>query len=146
MKPLTHYCRRRRIEFWGQTYVIRPRLVNWIHGDGLQLIALQPLATRPDRYLARIDSKIDLSNQSKSEVCFGEQVLESLYDHIEEQFGRAYWEDDNGRERHDDFPALNDSCGCSWWQVAMLDKPDTRKARKVWQDVQRSKTALRRAA
>lgn len=131
MKPLTHYCRRRRVEFWGQTYVIRPRLVNWIHGDGLQLIALQPLATRPQRYLARIDSKIDLSNQSKSDVCFAEQVLGALYDHIEQQFGPAEdeYEHDNGRTytKHWPFPALNDSCGCSWWQVAMLDKPDTRE-------------------
>lgn len=71
--------------FWGRNYIITPRLVEWVHGDGLQVIYFQPLNTRPNYYVARIDSKVSLDNSD--EPCFADEVLEDLYTAIEEQFG-----------------------------------------------------------
>lgn len=114
--------RRHKTRFWGRNYVITPRLVEWIHGDGLQVIYFMPLNTRPDYYVARIDSRISLDNSDAHSFAF--EVLEALCEHIEEQFGASYeeWESDkNSRKyaRHNPFPALSDDSGCCWGLLKM---------------------------
>jgi hypothetical protein len=114
--------KRHRTRFWGRNYVITPRLVDWIHGDGLQLIYFMPLNTRPNYYVARIDSKISLDNCD--EPSFVDEVLDDLCDKIEDQFGRSYeeWEHDNGRTytRHNYWPALSEDSGSCWGLLAKL--------------------------
>lgn len=129
LSSLADFCRRHRVGFWGKTHLVQPRLVEWIHGDGLQIIALQPLATRPDRYIARIDSKIDLNSDGKEG--FHGEVLESLYTEIESQFGVS-------EEENKPWPAIDDSCGCSWWQIAVLAKPDLRHPVEVKNELKRA--------
>jgi hypothetical protein len=140
MLPLTQFCRRRKVSFWGRDYFVTPRLLNFIHGDGLQVIAIQPLATRPDRYLVRVDSKVSLDNSDHDALVDG--VLQEIYGAIENEWGSSEedWEHDNGRtyHRHNPWPALNDSCGCSWWLVDRLKTPDRRREHRVRADIKRA--------
>jgi len=62
---LKQELRRRKTKFWGRHYFITPRLVDWVHGDGLQLIYFTPLNTRPNYYVVRIDSKVSLDNSDE---------------------------------------------------------------------------------
>jgi hypothetical protein len=97
---LPHLCRRHKSSLWGQDYIITPRLVDWIHGDGLQVIWFEPMDTRPNYYVARIDSKICVDNCGKPPV-FCDEVYDDLCMKIEDQYGRSWerWEADNGRKR-----------------------------------------------
>ena len=126
MSAILHHCRRHITTLWGQRHFVTPRLVDWIHGDGKKLIWYEPMATRPDYYIARIDSKVDTDNCGKPPV-FCDEVLEDLLSAIEDQYGRAWerWEHDNGRtyERHNLFPALSDDCGSSWGTLTILKSP-----------------------
>ena len=126
--------KRHRTRFWGRNYVITPRLVEWVHGDGQQVIYFMPLNTRPDYYVARVDSKISLNNCE--EPSFVDEVLDDLCEHIEDQFGRHVeeWEADNGRTytRHNPFPALSEDSGSCWGLLKMLSAEPSAK-RKVQQ-------------
>lgn len=44
------------VEWWGSTHEARPRLIEYVDGDGRALLAVQPLNTRPHYYVVRIDS------------------------------------------------------------------------------------------
>jgi hypothetical protein len=121
-KALREELRRHKTRFWGRNYVITPRLVEWIHGDGLQVIYLMPLNTRPNYYVCQIDSKVSLYNSDESS--FADLVLDDLCEKIEEEFGPTEyeWQADNGRtyKRRDPFPAFDDECGTCWGLLAML--------------------------
>lgn len=127
---VARYIRRRRVSFWGQKYMITPRLIEWIHGDGRKLLSFTPLATRPDYYVVRVDSKADLDGDG-----FHDGLLEEIYEAIEDQFYRSEetWEHDNGRtyHKHNPWPALNDSCGCSWGEMTTLETADLRTEAEV---------------
>ena len=111
------------VKFWGQPYTITPRLVSKCLGDGLQLIYLKPLSTRPDYYIARIDSRHGLSNHSETNS--PDDWLDDLYNLIEDEFGRYDFECDDcgedgksisecGCQSEREFPALDLNCGSSW--------------------------------
>ena len=122
---------RRKTRFWGTCHMVTPRLLNWIQGDGLQVIFVTPLATRPNHYVVRIDSKVtDLDDDE-----FRDGILGEIYDELEDQFGKAYdeWESDNGRtyERHRYWPAFDDSSGCSWGELTVMESPDTRSESEI---------------
>jgi hypothetical protein len=110
------YLRRHKVRFWGRNYIITPRLVEWMHGDGKQFMYFMPLNTRPNYYVVRVDSALSLDNHEENN--FTDAVLDDLYTEIEEQFGRSCeeWTADNGRTytRRNPFPALNDDCGSCW--------------------------------
>jgi hypothetical protein len=137
LSKLAQAIRRRKVHFWGTEYRIVPRLVDWIHGDGLKVISLTPLATRPWYYVARVDSRLELDNRSYEEgvELFCGDALNQLLESIEDEFYQAEdeWTHDNGRTymRHNDWPALNDSCGCSWGEEFTLVTPDRRTEREV---------------
>lgn len=103
--------RRRRVDFWGNQYTIKPLLVDAIFGDGGQMIALQPLATRPDRYLVRVDNRQELEGDEWVDL------LGEIQEAIENQFGPAEWTDDNDKLRHENWPSPDWNCGCGWWTV-----------------------------
>lgn len=102
----------RTTHFWGGVYQVAPVLINEPMGDGLHLIALQSLDTRPQYYLVRIDSSWVLG----SERFFDR--LDEIYDHIEEEVGPRHWTDDDGKEVDDEWPAFDFGCGQAWWSVA----------------------------
>ena len=122
--------RRHKTRFWGKNYIITPRLVDWIQGDGLQVIYFMPLNTRPNYYVVRIDSRIALSDEGS----FRYLVLDDLYDAIEEQFGRSYeeWEHENGRtyHRHNYWPALSKDSGSCWGWLAGKRAVETESERR----------------
>lgn len=121
-KALAQELKRHKTRFWGRNYIITPRLVDWIHGDGLQVIYFMPLNTRPNYYVVRIDSKVSLNNSD--EPSFAGEVLDELYNQIEEQFGPSYveWANENGRtyHKHYGWPALSEDSGSCWGLLATL--------------------------
>lgn len=125
--------------------MVTPRLVDWIHGDGLQVIAFYAMNTRPNYYVARIDSKLSLDNSGDHPFC--DEVLDDLYIEIEDQFGRAHYEyeADNGRTYrvHDPFPALSDDSGSCWDHMCDLKQPDKRSESDVRTAIKISRRLLK---
>lgn len=144
LSKLAQAIRRRKVCFWGTEYRIVPRLVDWIHGDGLKVIFLTPLATRPWYYIARVDSGLELDNRSYEEgvELFCGDALNQLLESIEDEFHQAEeeWTHNNGRtyHRHNDWPALNDSYGCSWGEIFTLAESDGRTEREVRLEISRA--------
>jgi hypothetical protein len=92
------------VNFWGTEYKITPLLVEEIFGDGKQLIWLEPLATRPNYYVVRVDSKWDIDNGGRDPLC---DHLDDIYEAIENEYGDS----DRGEGG---WPALSTSCGMRW--------------------------------
>ena len=97
--------------FWGQRCLSRPAFCPTILGDGYQLIALTPLATRPNYYLIRVHSSWSLD--SGDENCLAEH-LDDVYDALEEYFGPVEYEGDHGETCEADWPAFDFGCGQCW--------------------------------
>lgn len=57
--------KRHWVRFWGRKYMRRPVFVPTALGDGNKLLAVQPLNTRPQYYLIRVDSTWATSNWSE---------------------------------------------------------------------------------
>lgn len=123
-----------RVTFWGKEYDVTPELVPEIFGDGAQVIGLEPLNTRPNYYVVRVDSSWSTSNWGWDKPVLIDH-LDDVYVAIEEYFGRAHPEecdcscgsciDDCGCgcgcdcwRHHHDWPALNDEVGSSWFHIA----------------------------
>lgn len=134
LSSIARAIRRRKTHFWGRDYFVTPRLVNWIEGDGRKVITFTPLATRPDRFIVRLDSKTNIESDSFSDI-----TLEAIYEAIENQFGASEedWEHTNGRtyHRHRDWPALNSSCGAAWDHLLTLKKKDSRTEETVRSEI-----------
>jgi len=90
--------------FWGGTYTVTPVIPCGQIGDGLQIISLTPLGTRPNYYIVRIDSKTDVDDDDFDT----EEILEL----IEESFCSVDSCDDDGN--HLEFPALDTESGYGW--------------------------------
>lgn len=107
----------RQIHWWGHDYTITPALVDEVLGDGKRVIAFQPLATRPNYYVVRVDSSWCLDGEDGDDSIF--EHTDDIYDAIEEQYGRSHYEPDEDEEEAEDapFPALDDSYGSSWWSL-----------------------------
>lgn len=119
------------VRFWGQDYVRTPLLVREKLGDGLNLIYFTPLNTRPNCYIARVDSRwIDNgSGDGDADERWYDEGLESLYDLIENQFGASdYYCEECGEsgysdsncecQKYRDWPSLNSGSGCCWGRIA----------------------------
>lgn len=114
--------RRYRTSFWGQHYFITPRLCSTIFGDGKQWVFIQPLNTRPNYYVVRVDSLLDLDVGLPGPAPDIRDLLEiegGILDAIEEDYGAHDddWEDPDQPSEDDKirpFPALDDSVGVSW--------------------------------
>lgn len=135
MKTITDFTKRHKASLWGQSRMVTPRLVDWIHGNGKQVIYLTPMDTRPNYYVARIDSSICLDNHSPNDKTrFCNVVLDDLYNAIESQFGESYeeYEHENGRTyiRNNPFPALSSGSGCAWGKLGMIERNANEGSRK----------------
>ncbi len=112
--------------------MVTPRLLNHIEGDGKLVIFVTPLATRPNRYVLRVDSKWakgDLNDDAWRDH------MDEIYNDLGDGFGRAEeeYEHDNGRtyHKHNPWPALNASCGSLWGIYAKLKKADRRTESQI---------------
>ena len=79
---IDYETRKRETTHWGQPCTIEPVIHSEIFGDGLQLCYLGTIDQRPDYWLIRIDSKIDIDSD---DFDFEETLLCPL----EEEFGRC---------------------------------------------------------
>lgn len=129
----------RETMFWGRKSTVTPALVDEVHGDGLQVVWLSSINTRPNYYLLRIDSSVvlddDESLPDKDKTEYG-TVLEMLLQLIEEQYGDIYRyaegagcmyydPDDDGIEPFEySFPMLNWGGG-SWGLIANFKTGET---------------------
>lgn len=104
-------CVEQEETFWGTKYKFTPALVDTIIDDGLTLIAIQPLNTRPAYYIARVDSSFALLDDELEDV---QSLVELIEGEIESQFGRDEDEDEDGDGW---FPKLSDSSGVTWWEI-----------------------------
>ena len=100
-----------RVSFWGKEYTITPRLIAHVFGDGRRLMAITPLATRPNYFVARVDSTVTDPLDP-----FPASSQEALLDHImeaaEEEYGNIRHADEDERGS---FPTAVDwGIGCTW--------------------------------
>lgn len=119
----------RSVRFWGREYTVTPLLVTRVLGDGGQVIAFQPLATRPDYYVVRVDSSWDLDNHHwEAPEPFIDHVDE-VYEAIELEYGHADQcneaicpADCNGEHppewEPEGWPVCNSEYGSGWWFLA----------------------------
>ena len=103
-KYVKSITKKKAVEFWGKTYNIKPYLISEIYGDGLAIIEIIPLNTRPNTYVLRFDSNVDLENENNNES-------ETILNIIEEECGNSEDFDEEDTER--EFPVLNWNCGGS---------------------------------
>jgi hypothetical protein len=88
---------------WGYPYRIVPRLIERTFGDGSQLIAVEPLNTRPNYFMVRVDSAPDWDIR---------EVLDDIIDAAEEEFG--YYDDECLSEDEKVFPIADWSAAFGW--------------------------------
>ena len=101
-----------KTHFWGQECLCEPVFIDAVLGDGMTLISFTPLNTRPNYYLIRIDSHWLNPPEDSDEDIYDH--LDDIYDAIADQVGPANFEGDDGKEEHDDWPALDDENGSCW--------------------------------
>lgn len=134
------WTRKQTATLWGQPHEIEPYFVEKHFGDGLHLIAVTPLNTRPNYYLVRVDSKWWMDDPAWFRYSGGYALRDSVdpYDHIaehiddicegiEDEVGPKWFEDDAGKEVEEGWPALDDSAGVAWCTAMdMLETPRTK--------------------
>ena len=104
-----------RCTFWGDKYVITPRLIARKFGDGKHLLCVTPMATRPNYFVVRVDSTMEYPGDpwpDDSQVSFIEDVMCAA----EEEYGYHGDEeerDGDGNETRD-FPVTDWGIGCAW--------------------------------
>lgn len=111
------YTKTRSVRFWGKDYMVTPAVVYEHLGDGKKLVAIQPLNTRPDYYLIRVDSSADFDSCE-----WYDETLEEIQNAIDEQFGeqervREMLQEERGVEYVD----LADAPDEMGWPVASWD-------------------------
>ena len=100
--------RRTTTRFWGRRRFVTPRIVPFIWGDGKQWIYLSPINQRPNYYVVRIDSRVDLSNYATANA-FIDTCLDSVLEEIGIYFGERYEGDSRAH-----WPELDYTMGCEW--------------------------------
>jgi hypothetical protein len=128
IKKIKKYLKRitkpTEVSFWGTKSIITPAMVNKIFGDGLQIIYFEPLDTRPNYYIVRIDSKTDIETDF-----YCDDILNAIADQFDERNNYEgeyfddvykvryrYAEEDEPWQDEDiiRFPMLDYSCGFQW--------------------------------
>ncbi len=99
LKPLIERWQIERL--WGQPHRIMPRLVTEVFGDGRRLLALYPIMYRPNHFVVRMDSKI--------EITYADDWLDEIYTSIEDEFYEWPWAKAYGLKWHEDDGADDDS-------------------------------------
>lgn len=117
-----------RVTWWGQRFVVTPRLIEHTVGDGGRLLCLQPLTTRPNYFLLRVDSADDFDIRDH---------LDDVIDAAEDQFGRYRDPDDRLEDESDDeyeFPVADWDYGCCWGEPFSAHEWLTEARFDAWMD------------
>lgn len=135
---------RKRIEvdrptnWWGCECICSPRFVEATFGDGRQLVAIQPLNTRPSYYVIRVDSRWGLRG---GDIWWDN--LDDIYEAISDEWGEKereryrliedmaeqgifpgdprYNDDLTGNEDRLDWPVASWDAGAGWWHIPWED-------------------------
>lgn len=105
-KALKELLEPQHTEHWGSTYDFTPALIKKRYGDGKQLVMLFPIMERPRYWVVRVDSKC----QSRGTFI---DILDDIYDQIDEQFGTPTEEDLGVGDERPYFP-MHDGQGVVW--------------------------------
>ncbi len=108
-KALRELLKPQHTEHWGSVYDFKPELLNKVYGDGKQLLMLFPIMERPRYWVVRVDS--NCSDRAGDDSFF--DMLDDIYDQIDEQFGRPNEEDLGEGNERPYFP-MYDGQGTSW--------------------------------
>lgn len=104
--------------FWGQPVRVDPHFVKTVLGDGLMLLGMTTINSRPNYYVIRVDSTWHLSMCRKCEDECPDQLfehLEEIYEAIVSEYGCAIDEETGNK---DPWPAFDDENGCSWFSFS----------------------------
>lgn len=112
---LDTYCMRQASYLWGRKRIIKPVLLPVQFGDGKQIIAIRPIATRTHHYVVAIHSTPDLDDRDGWTL---HDDLDAIYDEIISHFGKCCCEDDDQHDPFKAWPAICLEVGCEWWQLA----------------------------
>lgn len=97
-----------------------PRLSQAVFGDGKALLGLTTINNRPAFWVVRIDSSWELCESGAPDGSYDvAEASDEILTALEDDFGRASWEDDDGTEQYDEYPAVDDSCGYYWWRISV---------------------------
>jgi hypothetical protein len=124
--PGTRTDLRERIEaphlrrMWGQQRMVQPRLVDAVFGDGGLLVGIEPVNSRPQYYVVRVDSTLALGLGSDE---FRDLLDLQIYESIAEQFGKVDDEDADDADG-EPWPALDLTYGCSWFKYELPEPAD----------------------
>lgn len=126
--------RRRRVEFWGRTHYITPRLCASVFGDGKALVYWAQFDHRPNYYVVRIDSSWRVENREDGPDDIREH-LEDIEDALVEQFGYDTDDDTPDRPMSRRYPrwfpcVARESCGCHWGRIRHREIPWPTKVRR----------------
>ncbi len=115
-----------KVRFWGQESARDPRFVEQALGNGEQLVAIQPLSTRPHYYVIRIDSSWHLYGCKCPDDCPDviQEHLDEIYEAIEDEYGEkdsvrySNSQLEDGQEPDsDEWPVLDLDCGTAWFSI-----------------------------
>jgi hypothetical protein len=121
------YCQEREVRFWGSDYQVTPELLPFQWGDGLQVVAIQPLATRPNWYVTCVDSSHkDLNSDEWYDLI--DDIEECLEDHFLpcecDSCLKERGEELTPEERDSRYTGWPHPCdlgfGVHWWSIDML--------------------------
>lgn len=108
-----------RVRFWGRMHTITPTLIAKTFGDGKLLICITPLATRPNHFVVRVDSRTEdvrdpAPQMPRDAHAYG--LLDDIMEAAEEEFG--YFGDKEERDASGDdprpFPVTDWGIGVCW--------------------------------
>ena len=114
--------------WWGSDCTCDPRFVTEALGNGDMLVGIQPLNTRPNYYVIRVDSSWHLQGCRECEGDCPDELVEhidEITDSIEDEYGevgqiREFNEHEllNGETPDsDDWPALSEDSGVAWFSM-----------------------------
>ena len=90
--------------WWGSDHIVKPVVITEPMGDGRKFFAIQPLDTRPQYYIVRLDSGVNIPDD-----------IDAILDHIEAQVGDSRYD---GQDYGDSpWPELHADSGVSWWRI-----------------------------
>lgn len=103
-------------EHWGEKCEFTPFLLNKVHGDGQQLLLLFPINERPRYWVVRVDSSCTRDDEVH-------EILDDIYDEIDDQFGQPPEGDRGIGDERPYFPSY-DGDGTSWHFVRKTNPSD----------------------
>lgn len=93
-------------EHWGEVCKFKPELLDKVYGDGKRLLQLFPINERPRYWVVRVDSACGRDDELY-------EILDDIYEQIDEQFGTPSEEDLGVGDERPYFP-MYDGMGTSW--------------------------------